>query len=107
MYAIIMHSSTKKPGVFLKMPGLFVWVDILRLKGSDVVPYSRFVSGGRIAVNNAFLGCFIDDGLRAIDQCFCFFFAICRQHFFDGSTQRRAHALVAEPGFFCLAQTFF
>ena len=89
------------------MPGLFVWADILRLKGCDVVPYSRFVAGGRIAVDNAFLGRFINDGLRAVDQCFCFFFAICRQHFFDGSTKGRTRTPVADPGSFSLAQTFF
>ncbi len=80
-----MHASVyiKKPGIFLKIAGsFFICVYILRLKGSDVTLYSRFVSGGRIAVYNAFLGCFVNYGLRAIDQCFCFFFAICRQHSF-------------------------
>ena len=55
---------------------------LLCLECSDVVHDSRFVSGRRIEVNNAFLGRFINNGLRAIDLCFGFFFAGCRQHFF-------------------------
>ena len=102
-----MHAIIKKTRHLFEIAGFFVSINILRFKGSDVVPHFRFVSGGRIAVDNAFFGCFINYGLRAIDQCFCFFSAICSQYFFDGSTQIRACTFVAEPDSFSLAHAFF
>lgn len=80
---------------------------LLCLECGDVGHDSRFVSGRCIEVDNAFLGRFIDDGLRAIDQGFGFRSARCRQHLFQRRPQQRARTFIAKPGFLGLAQAFF
>ena len=89
-YLVAAYSrKLKKPDDQKRSPGFsFFAAMLLCLECSDVSHDSRFVSGRRIEVDNAFLGRFVDDGLRSIDQGFGFRSAGCRQHFFERRPQR-------------------